>query len=159
MYCVSLIKFLLECRTDLPVSILTVNTSNVAGVTHPVYHSPGGNREAKISGDDMRWPGRICHYNNGVNGTCRPKHRCLKEQRKLSGYNDVWNCPETTIQRRNQICCPDPGEESLLPGEGDVLSNLRKLCGTDFFFTVRYSRSNMYLPTPLIVRKLVHRWR
>ena len=140
MYFVSLIKFLLECRTDLPVSILIENTSNVAGVTHPVYHSPGGNREAKISGDDMRWPGRICHYDNGVNGTCLPRKLCLQKQQDLSGYPDVWKCPEHTRQKewRNRICCPDPGEENLLPGERDVLSNLKNLCGTDFFSTVRF---------------------
>ena len=95
-----------------------VNTSDLAGVTHPISRSPGRNGVANTSGDYWREPGRICHYDNGVNGECLPGYQCYKEQQELTGYNDTWKCPyHKSEARMNRICCPFPGEENLLPGE------------------------------------------
>ena len=121
---ISLIKFLFECRADPLASMLTLNTSELAGVTHPISRLPGRNGVANTSGDYLREPGRLCHYDNGVNGTCLPKDACLKEQQELSGYNETWKCPyHKSEARRDRYCCPFPGEENLLPGEENALSN------------------------------------
>ena len=138
LYLVSLIKFLFECRADPPVSMLIINTSDLAGVPHPVFPSPDGKGVANTSGDYWRKPGRICHYDNGVNGTCLPKHLCLKEQQEVSGYNDTWKCPEHIRKdRQDRFCCPNPGEENLLSGEENALSNSKKLCWVVFYFTTK----------------------
>ena len=119
-----------------------MNISDLATVTHPVSLSPDGNGVAKITGDYRRDPGRICHYDNGVKGECLPKNLCYKEQQELSGYNIVleevaenvynakpgtWKCPQHIDgDRRNRICCPNPGEENLLLGEEKALGKSRK---------------------------------
>ena len=124
-----LIKVLFDCTTALTVSKFIINTSDLAGVTHPFSRSPGRNGVASTSGDYWRKPGRICHYDNGVNGTCLPKEACLKEQEDLTGHNGTWRCPyHKSAYRMNRYCCPFPGEENLLPGEESTLSNSKKLC-------------------------------
>ena len=93
---------------------------------------------ASTSGDYLREPGRICHYDNGVNGTCLPKDACLKEQEDLTGHNGTWKCPyHKSADRKNRYCCPNPGEENLLPGEENALSNSKKLCCFAFFVTTK----------------------
>ena len=107
------------------------NTSNLVGVTHSVSLSPDGKGVAKTSGKYRRDPGRVCHYDNGVNGTCIPKHGCHKGQKDLilGDYNDTWKCPEHVDEdRQDRICCPFPGEENMLPGRENALRNSKKLC-------------------------------
>ena len=138
LYLISLIKLLFECRPDLSVSMLTVYASNLAGVTHPVSLSPDGKGVAKTSGEYWRYPGRICHYDNGVNGTCVPKDGCHKEQAVLTGYNDTLKCSQHINSGRwNRYCCPDPGEENPLPTEKNAISNLKKLCWAAFFLIAK----------------------
>ena len=95
--------------------MLIGNSLDLAGLTHPVSRSPAGNGVASTIGDNL--PVRICHYDNGVTGTCMPEDACLKEQEELTGYNDTWKCPQHFDERRrDRICCPNPGEENLLLG-------------------------------------------
>ena len=99
----------------------------------PSLFSTDGNGVAKTSGPYRRDRGRVCHYDNGVNGSCVPKDACLKEQAVLTGYNDTWKCPQHIDEnRRNRICCPNPGKEYLLPGKENALIIQKKLCWTPF---------------------------
>ena len=92
-----------------------------------------------------------CHYKNGVEGYCAPENSCPKEQQEIKGYNGPWKCPYHADRGSSQICCLYPGEENLLsgeenllsgeenllPGEEKTLDNLKKLCGSVFFFTTK----------------------
>ena len=107
--------------------------SNRAGVIHPFSRFPDGHGVASTSGYYWRRaPGVTCHYKNGVNGDCQPGYLCGKEQKELTGYNGTWKCPYHDDYGTSWICCPFPGEENLLPGEGNALSSLKKLCRTAF---------------------------
>ena len=124
----SLLKCLLECRADPPVSILPVNAADRNIVTTLVSSSPDGKGVAKITGDYRRYPGRTCRYDNGVEGECLLDLKCSKEEQEASGYNTTWKCPEhTDMDRRGRICCPFLGREISYAGEGKELSNLRQL--------------------------------
>ena len=125
----SLLKCLLECRADPPVSILPVNMADRNNVTTLVPSSPDGKGVAKITGDYTRYPGRTCRYDNGVEGECLLEHKCSKEEKEVSGYNSTWKCPKHMDMYRNyRICCPFLGKENLQEGEGKTLSNSKKLC-------------------------------
>ena len=68
----------------------------------------------------------LCQYPNGVEGQCLPENVCDKERQELTGYNGTWKCPYHHRFPDNTICCPYPGEENLLPGEENALSNSQK---------------------------------
>ena len=114
MYLISVIHLLFECRADLPVSVLIVNSLDLAGLTHPVSRSPDVGIFAKTYYRTK--PGTICHYDNGVKGTCMPKHACWKEQEERTGYKITWKCPKEKWMPSYLFCCPNPGEENLLIG-------------------------------------------
>ena len=65
----------------------------------------------------------LCKYPNGVEGRCLPENVCYKEQQERAGDNGTLKCPFDHRFPENPICCPDPGEENLLPGEENALSN------------------------------------
>ena len=129
MYLLSLLKFLLWCRADPPVSILPANTADRNIVTTLVSSSPDGKGVAKITGDYTRYPGRTCRYDNGVEGECLLDLKCSKEEQEASGYNTTWKCPEhTDLDRRGRICCPFLGREDLQARDGKAVSSSKILC-------------------------------
>ena len=128
------VVFLVECRVDLSVSMLIVNTSDLSGVTHPFSRSPDGNNVAKTTGERWTYPGRNCSYANGVKGRCLPDFQCRKEEQEASGYNSTWKCPEhKNTDLKDRICFPFLGEENSL-AEGGTLSNSNQTCRAIVFF-------------------------
>ena len=99
--------------TDVLVSMFSVNTSDLDGVTQPFSLSPDEN-VAKTTGDHNRYPGRLCHYDNDVGGECLPNLNCSEEEQEASGYNSPWMCPQRTdTERGDRICCPFLGKGKL----------------------------------------------
>ena len=115
-----LLNVLFECRIDLSISMLIVNTSGLVGVTHPFCRSPG-NGTASITGHGQL--GRRCSYADGTKGGCTKVEDCIAERRQH--VPALLSCP---YHRTEQICCPD-----RLPGEQNAFSVSEKIYGAVCF--------------------------